>query len=138
MIYELTLEGGQGQISLNGKDDISSVEFVVAQESTTSNDKSDRMASTIKVTGRIRTETKEATRELSEWSRKLDTENVYKTLSIIIKQTTDTVLRDIYMKNMFCVSYTERFSDEGEKQIGLFELCMRQKTGHLDTIKVEC
>jgi hypothetical protein len=52
------------------------------------------------------------------------------------------MVRDYYLRNMFCTSYSEKFStvESGENHTvneGNFILVMTQQKGSIDTIKVE-
>lgn len=144
MQYELRIEGEAGTIKLASlaKNDsvIKKVEFVISQEKLDTNDRSENLFNTLVIEGELKDRTQQETKELLEWSLKNDKVNVYKTVSLIVKKDTD-VIRDYYLKDMFCVSYEEFFcenEESGKDTYGTFVLKMRQRKGSIETIKVDC
>ena len=74
---------------------------------------------------------------------KTDKANVYKTVSIQVYNQQE-LLRDYYLKEMYCTSYEEIFNEyiasDGEEgdSIGSFVLVMKQRKGSIETIVVSC
>lgn len=140
MRYELIIEGKGGTIKLASLSDndniISRVDFLIAQEDLEAGSKANNLFNTLVIEGEIQEKTQNETRELLEWSRKMDQDS-YRTVSLKIKQTRD-VIRDYYLKEMFCVSYQEHFFEEKGNTYGRFVLKLRQRKGAIETIVVDC
>lgn len=141
MKYELSLEGESGTINLAniGQNDsvINQVDFILAQEDLETSDKSEQLFHTLVIRGEITDKTQAQTRELLDWSMKTNKANIYKTVSLVIKKDAD-VIRDYYLKDMFCTSYQEIFDDKNDSSKGEFILKMRQRKGSIGTIVVDC
>ena len=145
MRYELILEGSSGTIklaSLGDSDDvITKTDFLVSQVSLETNDKSDSLFNTLVIEGEIKDKTQHETKELLDWSLKTAKAEAYKNVTLIVKKNAD-VIRDYYLKDMYCVSYQEIFNEEqtsnGKDTYGRFILKMRQRKGAIETIKVDC
>lgn len=148
MKYELKLEGESGIINLAniGKNDsiIKSADFLIEQANMATNDKSDQLFHTLVVKGEITDKSKKATKELLDWSMTTKQSEIYKNVTLKITQTQTELIRDYYIKDMFCVSYREYFDDsegsdeKADSSKGSFILKMRQRKGSIETIKVNC
>ena len=141
MEYTLRIEGEGEPIVLSSQSQraISKVEFVISQEDLATADRSENLFNSIVVSGLILAENQTVTKDLLNWSLKTNRAEIYKTVSLTIKKDND-VIRDYYLKNMFCTRYEECF-DESQKEtsmLGSFILSMRQRRGFIDTIKVDC
>lgn len=143
MTYELSIEGEAGTINLNGggtgNSAIKKVDFQIAQDNLDTSEKSTSLFNTLVIEGEITDKTQSQTKELLEWSLKTDKTNVYKTVSLVVRKDAD-VIRDYYLKDMFCTSYQEFFDEDinRDSSNGKFVLKMRQKKGSIDTIVVDC
>mgnify|MGYP001088875997 CR=1 FL=1 len=143
MTYELSIEGEAGTINLNengtGNSAIKKVDFQIAQDNLETNEKATSLFNTLVIEGEITDKTQSQTKELLEWSLKTDKTNVYKTVSLVVRKDAD-VIRDYYLKDMFCTSYQEFFDEDTSKSNsnGKFVLKMRQRKGSIDTIVVDC
>ena len=142
MKYELKLEGESGTINLANIGDndsiIKSADFLIEQEDLATNDKSDKLFHTLVVIGEITKESKEATKELLDWSITTKEAEIYKNVTLKIIKDKVGIMRDYYIKNMFCTSYREYFDDKKDSSTGSFVLKMRQRKGSIETIKVDC
>ncbi len=143
MTYELSIEGEAGTINLNesgmGNSTIKKVDFQITQDNLETNERSTSIFNALVIEGEITDKTQSQTKELLEWSLKTDKTNVYKTVSLVIRKDAD-VIREYYLKDMFCTSYQE-FFDEDIRQDGSngkFVLKMRQRKGSINTIVVDC
>ena len=140
MKYILTIQGDSGNIvirSENNKGIIKKVDFLISQDELDTSDKSEKMFNTVVVRGTIDDKTQSETKELLEWSMKTAKTEAYKNVSLIIKKDED-VIRDYYMKDMFCTKYLEFFDESSDSSKGEFVLEMRQRKGSIKTIVVEC
>ena len=136
MKYILTIQGESGNIVIRSEDNtgiIKKVDFLISQDELDTSDKSERMFNTVVVRGTIDDKTQSDTKELLEWSMKTAKTEAYK----IIKKD-DDVIRDYYMKDMFCTKYLEFFDESSDSSKGEFVLEMRQRKGSIKTIVVEC
>ena len=89
----------------------------------------------------IKTMTDVETKNIFEWTKKIDKASVYKIVSIKV-YSKEELIRDYYFKDMYCTSYQEVF-DENERaveadSIGYFILELKQRKGSIDTIVVDC
>jgi len=135
MTYNLYIKGETETISLISKDTpefIKEVDFKISLNDKSANGHSEHLHHTVIIKGTLSKDTKDQTKEILEWSKKKDEKNVYKNISIEVFED-KTKIRDYYMKDMFCVSYQEFFSEDG----GTFVLEMKQKNGRIDTINVD-
>ena len=140
MKYILTIQGDSGNIVIRSEDNtgiIKKVDFLISQDELDTSDKSERMFNTVVVRGTIDDKTQSDTKELLEWSMKTAKTEAYKNVSLIIKKD-DDVIRDYYMKDMFCTKYLEFFDESSDSSKGEFVLEMRQRKGSIKTIVVEC
>ena len=140
MKYILTIQGESGNIVIRSEDNngiIKKVDFLISQDELDTSDKSERMFNTVVVRGTINDKTQSDTKELLEWSMKTAKTEAYKNVSLIIKKDED-VIRDYYMKDMFCTKYLEFFDEGSDSSKGEFILEMRQRKGSIETIVVEC
>lgn len=145
MRYELTIDGKPSKIELGslGKDDniINKVEFLISQKELETNARSENLFSTLLIEGELKDTTRSCTLQLLEWSLESEDTKVYKNVTLVIKKDKNTPLRNYYLKDMYCVSYQEYFTessrDGGEDTYGRFTLMMRQKKGSIETIDVQ-
>ena len=140
MKYILTIQGESGNIVIRSEDNngiIKKVDFLISQDELDTSDKSEKMFNTVVVRGTINDKTQSDTKELLEWSMKTAKTEAYKNVSLIIKKD-DDVIRDYYMKDMFCTKYLEFFDGGSDSSKGEFILEMRQRKGSIKTIVVEC
>ena len=140
MKYILTIQGESGNIVIRSEGNngiIKKVDFLISQDELDTSDKSERMFNTVVVRGTIDDKTQSETKELLEWSMKTAKTEAYKNVSLIIKKN-DDVIRDYYMKDMFCTKYLEFFDESSDSSKGEFVLEMRQRKGSIETIVVEC
>lgn len=145
MRYELTIEGKPNNIVIKslGKNDsvIRKVDFLLSQKELETNARSENLVHTLVIEGELKDTTKSATRQLLEWSLQSESSKAYKNVTLIVKKDADIVLRNYYLKDMYCVSYQENFcetaGDGGEDTYGSFVLKMRQKKGSIETINVQ-
>lgn len=142
MRYELTIEGKPSNIVLKslgtGDNIIKKVDFLISQENQETNSRAANLFHTLLIEGELKESTKRETRQLLEWSRQTENAKVYKNVTLIVKQDVE-VIRNYYLKDMYCVSYQECFDDEdsGKGDYGRFVLMMRQKKGSIDSINVQ-
>lgn len=142
MEYSLNISGGEsGAIDIVKGMDILKVEFKIFQSDKGFTDRSDRLYNEIVIEGKIRKETKQATKSMLDWSKKTKEAEVYKSVEIKVYQS-DELIRDYFMKNMYCSTYVERMDEtlnrDGSTSFGTFRLELRQRSGSIDTIKVDC
>lgn len=145
MRYELTIEGKPKNIVIKslGQDDsvIKNVDFLISQKELETNARSENLVHTLVIEGEVKDTTKSATKQLLEWSLQSESAKAYKNVTLIVKKDSDIVLRNYYLKDMYCVSYQEDFredaSDGSEDTYGRFVLKMRQKKGSIETINVQ-
>lgn len=141
MTYELTIEGGPGTIKFpEAKDSgINKVDFLISQEILDTTDRSNSLFHTLVIEGEIKDKTKRETKELLDWSLKSAKDHTHRIVTLKIKEG-EEVLRDYYLKEMFCVSYQEFFSEDTNQRdsYGTFVLKLRQRKGAIDTIVVGC
>lgn len=143
MEYRLCIEGESGKINITDPNVIKKVDIKIFQSDKSSNDRSDQLFNELAVYGILNDKSQKETKEIFEWSKKTDKANVYKTVSIQVYNQKE-LLRDYYLKDMYCTSYQEVFNEyaKGEGKdadsIGSFVLEMKQRKGAIDTIVVEC
>ena len=142
MQYSLNISGGESEaIDIAKGDDILKVTFKIFQNDKGFNDRSDRLFNSIDIEGKIRKETKQATKDMLDWSKKIKATEVYKSAEIKVYQG-DEVIRDYFLKDMYCAAYTETMSEQDDadrsSSWGKFALELRQRSGSIDTIKVDC
>lgn len=141
MQYSLNISGGESEaIDIAKGNDILKVSFTIFQNDKGFNDRSDRLYNTVTIEGKIRSETKQATKDMLDWSKKIKGSEVYKSVEIKVYQS-EEIIRDYFMKNMYCAAYTECMDEaisEGNSTWGKFTLELRQRSGAIDTIKVDC
>lgn len=141
MNYKLFIEGANGKIAITEKNIINKVDINVFMIEKSVNDHSDQLFNNLTICGRLSSDSKKETLELFEWSKKTDKADAYRTVSLQIYDGNE-LIRDYYLKEMYCVSYKELFaipeSDESDAgSAGSFILVMKQKKGAIDTIVVE-
>jgi len=141
MNYELCIESETGKISIKDETVIKKIDFKIFQNDKSANDRSDQLFNTLTIQGILTDKSQNETREILEWSKKTDKTNVYKTVSIKVYNQKE-LLRDYYLKDMFCTSYQEIFNEMEDQinndSIGMFILEMKQRKGSINTIHVEC
>ena len=145
MKYSLNISGGESEaINIPQGTDILRVSFSIFQNDKGFTDRSDRLFNTVCIEGKIRSETKQATKDILEWSKKTSKNDVYKSVEIKVYQESE-VIRDYFMKNRYCTSYTECMDENiegngnrGAAAFGTFKLELRQRSDAIDTIKVDC
>ena len=145
MKYSLNISGGESEaINIPTGTDILKVSFSIFQNDKGFTDRSDRLFNTVCIEGKIIDKTKQATKDILEWSKKTAKNDVYKSVEIKVYQGLE-VIRDYFMKNMYCSSYTECMnefidgaSEDGNASFGTFKLELRQRSDSIDTIKVDC
>ena len=140
MGYELSIKGESGTIRI--ADDtgqlIKRVKFDIYQKNKLANDRSEQLFNSVRIEGLLNETTTDSAKDILEWSKKTEREEIYRTVSIQIKKG-GKLIRDYYLKDMFCVSYEEIFDEyEGGKTLeGTFILEMKQRNGSINTIVVE-
>ena len=143
MNYKLCIEGENGKIDITDPNVIKKIDIKVFQSDKSANDRSDQLFSELTIYGVLTDKSQKETQEIFEWSKKTDKANVYKTVSIQVYNQQE-LLRDYYLKEMYCVSYEEIFNEYASQggqdadSIGSFVLQMKQRKGAIDTIVVEC
>ena len=143
MNYKLCIEGENGKIDITDPNVIKKIDVKVFQSDKSANDRSDQLFSELTIYGVLTDKSQKETQEIFEWSKKTDKANVYKTVSIQVYNQQE-LLRDYYLKEMYCVSYEEIFNEYDSREgqdadsIGSFVLQMKQRKGAIDTIVVEC
>ena len=145
MYCKLCIEGENGKIDITDKNVIKKIDVKVFQNDKSANDRSEQLFAEVMVQGVLNEKSQKETCEIFEWSKKTDKANVYRKVSIqVYKQ--EELLRDYYLKDMYCASYREIFNEyiendgseaESESE-GSFILEMKQRKGSIDTIVVEC
>mgnify|MGYP007126320080 CR=1 FL=1 len=143
MNYKLCIEGESGKIDITDPNVIKKVDIKVFQSDKSANDRSDQLFNELTIYGVLTDKSQKETKEIFDWSKKTDKANVYKTVSIQVYNQQE-LLRDYYLKEMYCVSYEEIFNEyasnsgQDADSIGSFVLEMKQRKGAIDTIVVEC
>ena len=143
MNYKLCIEGENGKIDITDPNVIKKIDIKIFQSDKSANDRSDQLFSELTINGVLTDKSQKETQEIFEWSKKTDKANVYKTVSIQVYNQQE-LLRDYYLKEMYCVSYEEIFNEYASQDgqdadsIGSFVLEMKQRKGAIDTIVVEC
>lgn len=143
MNYKLCIEGENGKIDITDPNVIKKIDIKVFQSDKSANDRSDQLFSELTIYGVLTDKSQKETQEIFEWAKKTDKANVYKTVSIQVYNQQE-LLRDYYLKEMYCVSYEEIFNEYASQDgqdadsIGSFVLEMKQRKGAIDTIVVEC
>lgn len=143
MNYKLCIEGENGKIDITDPNVIKKIDIKIFQSDKSANDRSDQLFSELTINGVLTDKSQKETQEIFEWSKKTDKANVYKTVSIQVYNQQE-LLRDYYLKEMYCVSYEEIFNEYASQSgqdadsIGSFVLQMKQRKGAIDTIVVEC
>ena len=143
MNYKLCIEGENGKIDITDPNVIKKIDIKIFQSDKSANDRSDQLFSELTINGVLTDKSQKETQEIFEWSKKTDKANVYKTVSIQVYNQQE-LLRDYYLKEMYCVSYEEIFNEYASQSgqdadsIGSFVLEMKQRKGASDTIVVEC
>lgn len=143
MRYELCIEGDSGKINITDPDVIRKIDIKISQNDKFANDRSDQLFGDLFIKGLLNDKSQQETKEIFEWSMKTDKASVYRTVSIRVYNQ-EELLRDYYLKNMYCTSYQEVFDDSNSEQgaqsdsIGSFILEMRQRKGLIkDNIVVD-
>ncbi len=143
MKYKLCIEGDSGKINITDPDVIKKINIKISQSDKSANDRSDQLFGDLVIQGLLNDKSQQETKEIFEWSMKTDKASVYKTVSIQVYNQ-DELLRDYYLKDMYCTSYEEIFdeypdgSGNGADSIGSFVLEMKQRKGSIGTIVVSC
>lgn len=141
MKYKLCIESDSGKINVTDPKIIKRVSIAVSQKDKFANDRSDQLFGDMVIEGVLTDKSQKETKEIFEWSMKTDKTSVYKTVSLQVSNQNE-LLRDYYLKDMYCVSYEEIFDeyqDQGQSNsIGSFKLVMKQRVGSIETIKVSC
>ncbi len=143
MDYKLCIEGESGKIDITDPNVIKKIDIRIFQSDKSANDRSDQLFCELTIYGVLNDKSQKETQGIFDWSKKTDKANVYKTVSIQVLNQQE-LLRDYYLKEMYCVSYQEIFNEyvaadgQGADSIGSFVLEMKQRKGAIDTIVVEC
>lgn len=141
MQYRLCIEGENSKIDITDPNVIKKINIKVFQSDKASNDRSDQLFGELTIRGLLNDKSQSETKEIFEWSKKTDKASVYKTVSIQVYNQQE-LLRDYYLKDMYCTSYEEIFdeylSSEEADSIGSFVLELKQRKGSIDTIVVDC
>lgn len=143
MKYKLCIEGDSGKINITDPDVIKRIDIKISQSDKSANDRSDQLFGDLVIQGLLNDKSQQETKEIFEWSMKTDKANVYKTVSIQVYNQ-EELLRDYYLKDMYCTSYEEIFdeyqdgSGKAGDSIGSFVLEMKQRKGSIGTIVVSC
>ena len=141
MKYKLCIEGDNGKINITDPDVIKRINIKISQSDKSANDRSDQLFGDLVIQGLLNDKSQQETKEIFEWSMKTDKASVYKVVSIQVYNQ-DELLRDYYLKDMYCTSYEENFdeyqdgSGNGGDSIGSFVLEMKQRKGSIGTIVV--
>ena len=141
MRYELCIEGDGGNIDIKHKDVIQKVDVKIYQKDKSANDRSDQLFGEVTIQGLLNEKSQKETKNIFEWTKKIDKASVYKIVSIKV-YSKEELIRDYYFKDMYFTSYQEVF-DENERaveadSIGYFILELKQRKGSIDTIVVDC
>ena len=107
MNYKLCIEGENGKIDITDPNVIKKIDIKIFQSDKSANDSSDQLFSELTINGVLTDKSQKETQEIFEWSKKTDKANVYKTVSIQVYNQQE-LLRDYYLKEMYCVSYEEK------------------------------
>lgn len=143
MKYKLCIEGDSGKINITDPDVIKRIDIKISQNDKSANDRSDQLFGDLVIQGLLNDKSQQETKEIFEWSMKTDKASVYKTVSIQVYNQ-DELLRDYYLKDMYCTSYEEKFDEYSSESggsgdsIGSFILEMKQRKGSIGTIVVSC
>lgn len=141
MRYTLCIEGENGKIDITDENVIKKISIKIFQSDKFANDRSDQLFGELTVRGILNDKSQKETKEIFEWSKKTDKTNVYKTISIQVYNQQE-LIRDYYLKDMYCTSYEEIFDEyinsEDADSIGSFVLEMKQRKGSIGTIVVDC
>lgn len=147
MRYSLCIEGANGKIDITKNSEvIKKINIKVFQNDKSANDRSEQLFGELTICGLLNEKSQNATKEIFEWSKKTDKASVYKTVSIQVYNQQE-LLRDYYLKDMYCTSYEEIFdeytnqssdNEVAKDSIGSFVLKMKQRNGSIETIVVEC
>ena len=145
MKYQLSIEGSGGTINID-KDSgvIKKIDIKISQSDKSANDRSDQLFADLVIHGLLTDKSQEQTKDMFNWSMKTDKASVYTVVSIKVFNQ-EELLRDYYLKDMYCTSYQESFDEyvsesdgRSSDSIGSFVLEMKQRKGSIETIKVEC
>lgn len=143
MKYQLCIEGDNGKITITDPDVIKKINIKVFQNDKSANDRSDQLFGELTIRGLLNDKSQNETREIFEWSKKTDKASVYKIVSIQVYNQ-EELIRDYYLKDMYCTSYEEIFDEyigqdgsQGGDSIGSFILEMKQRKGSINTIVIE-
>jgi len=143
MRYTLCIEGDSGKINITDPNVIKKISIKISQSDESSNDRSEQMSGDLVIQGVLNDKSQQETKELFDWSMQTKKANVYKTVSIQVYDG-DELIRDYYLKQMYCTSYEEVFDsytptgDQKKESIGSFVLVMKQLKGAIETIVVSC
>ena len=106
MNYKVCIEGDNGKINITDPTVIKKISIKISQSDKSANDRSDQLFGDLVIQGVLTDKSQKETNELFEWSMKTDKSNVYKTVSIQVYNQNE-LLRDYYLKEMYCTSYEE-------------------------------
>lgn len=141
MKFKLCIEGsgeGGAKIDITDPDVITAISIKISQNDKSTNDRSDQLFGDLVIKGSINENSAKEIKKIFEWSKKTDKASVYKIVAIQVFSNDTELLRDYYLKDIYCTSYQESFvNNDTNDNDGTFELVMRQKKGSLHTIKVE-
>ena len=90
---------------------------------------------------KINAETKKFARELFEWSKLIDSADIYRDFEVEIKDSSHALLRRVVIKSMFVEDYSETFNEIGNsdgKAHFFATLKLIQKGGKLKDISNNC
>ena len=108
MQYKLCIEGDSGKINITDPVVIKKINISISQCDKSANDRSDQLFGDLVIQGVLTNKSQKETKEIFEWSMKTDKSNVYKTVSIQVYNQNE-LLRDYYLKDMYCTRYEEIF-----------------------------
>ena len=141
MRYKLCIEGENGQINIDDPNVIKRIDIHISQRDKSENSRSDQLFGDLVIQGVLNLKSQQATKEILEWSMKTDKASGCKTVYIQVYYQ-DKLLRDYYLKDMFCAGYKEVFDEYSEPtwqypdSIGTFVLEMKQRKGSIETMVV--
>lgn len=134
--YKVTItQAGGTEICLDSTA-IQSIRFEVDTVNDNVKDRSEDVVNHVIVTGKITTDTKEATKNLLLWSLAKTSEEVYRNAEISIKINQTDRVRKYSLDRVFCLDYNEQFNNGDEDNT--FELKFAQRKDNMDGISVIC
>ena len=134
MHYELSIEdNSEKKIEISVEEIITSVSVVLSM-----NDSSRHMNADVSISGKIKDESLNQTKEILNWSKTTETDQKYKNITIKVykykNKKEGSLIRDFYFPSVYCVSYEEHFVGGLE---GTFCLKLKQESDKVDKTVVE-